>query len=73
MGLWGVVKLGTQVDDFCQRFGEGCFIVLFKLYQGGLRVLEGGGWSAVPGRAETLQSGAGSRTGRSFAFPRRLI
>ena len=40
MGLWGVVKLGTQVDDFCQRFGEGCFIVLFKLFQGGLGVLE---------------------------------
>ena len=40
MGLWGVVKLGTQVDDFCPRFGEGCFIVLFKLFQGGLGVLE---------------------------------
>ena len=40
MGLWEVVKLGTQVNDFCQRFGEVCFIVLFKLYQGGLRVLE---------------------------------
>ena len=40
MGLWEVVKLGTQVNDFCLRFGEVCFIVLFKLYQGGLRVLE---------------------------------
>ena len=40
MGLWEVVKLGAQVNDFCLRFGEVCFIVLFKLYQGGLRVLE---------------------------------